>query len=198
MRVTKQEYELLAERAAAPTKRMQVRTVIGIDPGTHTGVAVLTHHNQALQAVVYEFDFWGCYDFVNEKTFTQTTVLVIEQGGLNSPLFSSIAARMEAQARAQGRTITPKDREAFRRAENKHAMHVGGANQESELLIRGFRRLGYHVLPYRPVAGKKWQTQEQVLQHTGLRLRTNDHTRVALRSAWEYRHLLLAGVYEYK
>lgn len=194
MRVTEEQYDLFANRVKTPLKRMRVQTLIGIDPGTHTGVAVMTTNDLRVK----EYDFWGCYHYVLHQTFPQTTLLIIEEGGLNAPLFFSIAKQMEEQARARGQVITPQMRDAFRRAENKHAMNVGAANQEAELLIRGFREADYQVITFRPMPKKKWKTHELAKQITGIQQRTNDHTRVALQAVWDHRHLLQVGVYEYK
>ena len=181
--------ELLATRTerAKKSRFVEPRCILGIDPGENTGMAIIKP-NQKPQVMTK--GFWSCFDYVNESYFSQYTVLVIEQGGLNSPLFSSVAERMAEQYRRQGRTITQKDREAFRRAENKHAMNVGAANEQAELLIEGFTRRGYYVVTFRPVAGKKWKTHEIAKAHTGIVQQTNDHTRVALQLAWDYRSLL--------
>lgn len=195
MRVTKEQFEAMRTRTQATTRQMRVLNVVGIDPGTHTGFAWLSREG-VLQ--VNEFTFWSAWQYINDTFFPSNTILVIEQGGLNSPLFSSVAQRMEAQARAAGRSITPAMRESFRRAENKHAMNVGAANEQAELLIAGFRLQGFYVETFRPVANKKWKTHEQAVAHTGIKQRTNDHNRVALQAVWDYRHLLKAEHYEYK
>lgn len=195
MRVTKEQYDAMKSRTLAPTKRMRVLNVIGIDPGTHTGLAWLARPNVLR---VKEYTFWSVYHYVCESFFPQSTVLVIEQGGLNSPLFSSVAKRMEEQDRRAGKTITAVMRESYRRAENKHAMNVGAANEQAELLIEGFRSAGYHIIPFRPVKDKKWKTHEQAKAVTGIEQRTNDHTRVALQAVWDYRHLVQAEYYEFK
>lgn len=195
MRVTQEQFAAMQQRTKATTKQMRVQTVLGIDPGTHTGYAEMRRDNSLRVA---EYTFWSVYKHILGEFFPGNVVIVIEQGGLNSPLFSSVSKRMEEQDRARGKTITPSMREAYRRAENKHAMNVGAANEHSELLIEGFRRQGYHVITFRPIAGKKWKTHEQAAAITDIQQRTNDHTRVALQAVWDYRYLLQAEYYEYK
>lgn len=180
----------------APTL-LTPRVIIGIDPGDNTGVAKLVREPEASAGVAFRvvqtYDFWSCFDYVT-KNFEQTsTVLVIEQGGLNRPIFRRVDDRMREQYTKQGRSIGSKEEESFKRAQDRAAQNVGQANEQALLLIKGFKRLGFYVIPVRPV-GKKYQawTAEVIRELTAYDGRTNPHTRVATCLAWEHRHLLLS------
>lgn len=147
-----------------------IQYIIGIDPGTHTGVAVIRGDGSI--ASVRTMDFWQTYSFVtaSDDYTPGNTLLVIEAGGMNKPTFEKKDADPDSV-----------------KVMNKVSRNTGSANREADLLAAGFERQGYRVIRVRPVK-KKW-TPEECQAITGYTGRTNAHVRDGLRLAWEHRHL---------
>lgn len=157
---------------------MTIRYILGIDPGAHTGLALFDATTQRW-LTVREVDFWQAFEFVTREAwpadgweFTkQNLLIVIEAGGLNSPTFHT-AANWAAQ--------------------NKTSQRVGGANREADLLANGLTRHGWQVVRVRPTS-RKWSAADARTE-TGYTGRTNEHTRDAMKLAWQNKHLKLMRV----
>lgn len=135
-------------------------SIYGIDPGTHTGYAWI--HDGEIREVQTS-DFWEVYHHLYRYAKREDSVIVIEQGGLNSPTFYQ-ASNLRAQ--------------------NKTSQRVGQANREAELLAAGLEKAGFQVVRVRPTKSK-WDkaTCQQITGYSG---RTSEHARDALRLAYEY------------
>jgi hypothetical protein len=132
--------------------------IIAIDAGLHTGVAVYDCRQRTFD--LKTLDFWRCVDFVCSFD-PADALIVVEDPAQNKPVFHE---------RLIGKEIP---------AQLRKAQNVGSNKREARLLIERFRQKGFSVVPIRPKA-TKW-TQEQVRRHTGLNVRTNEHTRDAVR-----------------
>lgn len=202
MRVTRDQALALQKHARERSdKAEQVtltpRAIIGIDPGDNTGLAKLVRNDEAKARVEFRtvatYDFWSAYDYITKNYDPAFLLLVIEQGGLNMPIFRRVDDRMREAHIAKGLKVGAKEESSFRRAQDRAAQNVGQANEQALLLIKGLQRLGYYVITVRPVGNKyKAWTADVVKEVTGYEGSTNPHTRVATCLAWEYRHLLLS------
>lgn len=135
--------------------------LIGIDGGTHTGVATYTDTDgYDLRTMT----FWEAYDYVCGLALFYALRVYIEHPSGNLPVF------------ATGK-VTGKARERI-------AQSVGGVKRESELLADGLKRHGLHVTLVVPRGRKgsrgKW-TAADLLAATGYAKRSSQHARDAAR-----------------
>ena len=143
--------------------------LIGIDPGQSTGLAVLDpDHRHVLS--VYTFTFWEAYEFVTNGFTPGKTLVVIEDGGLVSHIWSA-------------KTVTTK------RAAMEAGRRIGRNNQDARRLIEGLRKAGFPVLANKPRRTKR--TAAQVKELTGFTGKTNEHTRDAIMAAMPYNSKIL-------
>lgn len=180
-RMTAKEFNALLKNRNRPVVRMQPACIIGIDPGTETGVCVINKFNDNL--VTKTLDFWEAYFFVTEQP-KETTLVICENGGLIAHSFN----RADLKVRERLIAETGQGNEtAERHAQDRASRNIGAANQEAKLLISGLARSGFFVLQVKP-AKQKWSHQDQV-DFTGITARHNQHVRDAIRLAWEHRHI---------
>jgi hypothetical protein len=133
---------------------------IGIDPGTHTGVAV--YHRPTERIVdACTVDFSRALEFVEQNYKPDECDLIIEDASLNKPTFR------------KGKSD---------RAQDRMARNVGMVQRESRLLIAEFRRRGYRVLAVRPTSGK-WNA-DVTKRVTGYAQRCSQHARDAIALCW--------------
>ena len=137
------------------------RHFIGIDPGRKTGLAVWDAKLSTFE-LLDTLDFWQTVDLVTTAYPPLSTVLVIEDPGMNKPTFGH--------------------GEAARRKREKISRNVGWNQCEAALLIEGFERLGYEVRRVRPQGKKgekrKWNAAK-FRAITGYTKRTSEHSRDA-------------------
>ena len=136
--------------------------VIGIDPGTNTGVAVWD--TEAKEFVRLELmDFWCTYDFVTGNYNPDDVLLVIEDARLNKATF-----RHKGEGAYQDRL----------------SRNVGNIQKECGLLIAGFERLSYDVRKIKPTPkDHKWDAAT-FTRYTGIKKGYNEHIRDAARLVW--------------
>lgn len=159
----KAQGERLAD--AGQTKRY----VIGIDPGVKTGFAVWDCDKRSF-LFVETSDFWTVFFRVmNAPILRKENTLIVIEVAHYAPTF----------------------RERKGKAENLHTMsrmarNVGQVTREAQLLVEGFRRLGYTVQEQKPLGKKKTAADdvEQFQQLTGWAERTSQHARDAARLVW--------------
>lgn len=132
---------------------MKNKIIIGIDPGKQTGLAF------AIDGKITELctvDFWTAYDRV--RMWAPECVEIHIEDTSDLPVI--------------GRPHTN------RHAHGKIGRNVGGVCREAELLISGFRRLGYTVIPHRNKKSSKMDAKT-FNRITGWEGRTNQHQRDA-------------------
>lgn len=136
--------------------------VIGIDPGTDTGVAVWD--TEAKEFVRLELmNFWCTYDFVTKNYNPDDVLLVIEDARLNKATF-----RHKGGGAYQDRL----------------SRNVGNIQKECGLLIAGFERLNYEIQRIRPTSkDHKWDAAT-FTRYTGIKKGYNEHIRDAARLVW--------------
>lgn len=142
-----------------------MKTVIGIDPGTHTGVAIIAPD---ATMELKQMGFWDTYHFLTRFYDRNTTAIVIEAGGENKRIYHREARNWGAIAETGKR--------------------VGGANREAELLAEGLEKWGFTVIRVKPTK-TKW-TAAECAQITGYAGRTSQHKRDALRLAYDHWRVL--------
>jgi hypothetical protein len=126
---------------------------IGIDPGVKTGFA------QAINGKLVRLettDFWEVYEGVKAMWSINDVAIHIEDTN-DLPVFHHGANR-----KAQGAI----------------GRNVGEVCREASLLIQGFERLGYNVIPHRGKRSKKVD-HKTFCRITGWKGRTNQHQRDA-------------------
>lgn len=134
--------------------------VIGIDPGTNTGVAVWD--TAAKEFVRLELmTFWSAYDLITGEYNPDDVLLVIEDARLNKVTF-----------RKKG--------EGF--YQDRLSRNVGNIQKECGLLIAGFERLHYEIQTIKPTA-QKWDAAT-FTRYTGIKKGHNEHIRDAARLVW--------------
>lgn len=143
----------------------QVRYIVAIDPGTHTGVAV---YSIARDKVLdwYTRDFYTVQDFlVNSfQGMKDQVVVCIEK----PPTF-----------------LYKRHRTGIAESDQKVMFYAGGTYREAELLAGTLRRLGFTVRIVPPVGRTKWKQEEMELA-TRSRKRSNPNERDATRLALHY------------
>lgn len=137
--------------------RFRAERVVGIDAGTHTGLAVWKTGEKRLMRVE-TLDFWSAYDAV--QAYPKDTTLVV----IENPAAIRGQYGRHVKAGRVGLNIAQK---------------VGGVKRESELFAQGLERLGYVVVRVTPQGGK-WDaaTFQRITLWKG---RTSSHARDASR-----------------
>jgi hypothetical protein len=129
------------------------RVKLGIDPGTHTGIALAV---DGKLTQLYTSDFWECYDWVRDTYLPGEIEIHIEDTN-DLPVI---------------------DRGASWRSHGKIGKNIGSVCREASLLISGFRRLGYAVVCRDQKRTPKLDA-ETFRRLTGWEGRTNSHMRDA-------------------
>lgn len=132
---------------------------IGIDAGRSTGIA---SHSLKYGWQLFTFNFWGAYDLITQLE-PSTTGIVIEVPK------KFLYGRNEGNGEKVGRRIVS---------------DAGSNRREAELLADRFESLGYPVVRVTPTKSK-WNAKE-LQRITGIKERTNEHTRDAVRLVWDY------------
>jgi hypothetical protein len=130
------------------TKNQTHRVKLGIDPGTHTGMALAV---DGKLTQLYTSDFWECYDWVRD-TYRPGEIEIHIEDTNDLPVI---------------------DRGTGKRSHGKIGKNVGSVCREASLLISGFRRLGFDVVvrdnkttpklrgePFRRLTGWNGQTNQ--------------------------------------
>ncbi len=164
--------EEIANRQPLDAPRKFARYVVGVDPGTKTGLAVFDRESRAL-ITLQTTDFWGAYEAIRKMPVDEVSVRV--EVHRYCPTFRE-------RKRGAGSVGTL----------DRMARNVGQVTREATLLVEGLRRCGYSVVEVRP-QGKikgddgKYDAEEdraQFLRLTGWQGQTSQHARDAGRIAW--------------
>ena len=150
------------------------RLLIGVDPGSVTGVCILDVTSSPRQIkALYTMDFWSLYNLLDlqKDTLARISQIHIEQPSLVKSLYARHAKRLN-ELKSE---IVTRDRIVWNSAENA---------REGVLLRDGLRNLGYTCFDVRPVGRKKW-TSEQFQEATGYPDRSNQHVRDACFLVWD-------------
>ncbi len=139
--------------------------LIGVDPGSTTGVSVVTVDNPRQIKALYTMDFWSLFNLLNmqKDTLTRICQIYIEQPSLIKAMYGRHSKATNAQ---------------------RVAWNVGSNAREGILLRDGLRNLGYTVFDVRPVGRKKW-TSEDFQAATGYPDHSNQHVRDATFLIWD-------------
>lgn len=171
----KRKNEVLAEieaLAARPIQRGELDHVVGIDPGTATGIA--DYDVVAGELCIVEcWRFWIAYEFLVSFYDRSSTLVIVEDASLISPTFHHKALTEAAKA--------------------KTSQRVGQVKRESQLLIEGLRRAGFFVQGVKP-RGK--MNADQFKRLTGWQGKTNSHSRDAGAMAFNVKHWPLGIAYK--
>lgn len=149
------------------------RLLIGVDPGSTTGVSVVTADSPRQIKALYTMDFWSLFNLLNQQkeVLARIAQIHIEQPSMVKALYARHGKRLEElRSRVQTR-----DRIVWNSAENA---------REGILLRDGLRNLGYTCFDCRPVGRKKW-TSEQFQASTGYPDRSNQHVRDSTFLVWD-------------
>jgi hypothetical protein len=135
--------------------------LIGIDGGTHTGVATYCDTDGY---TLLTMTFWEAYDYVRALSMHYALRVYIEHPSGNLPVFATGKVNGKARERI--------------------AQSVGRVKRESELLADGLKRCGLTVTLVVPRGRKgsrgKW-TAADLLAATGYAKRSSQHARDAAR-----------------
>lgn len=160
------EYKLVSEVSASDA----VRYVVGIDPGVKTGFSVWDREGKRLLNVETA-DFWTVFFRVsNAPILRQENTLIVIEVAHYAPTF-------------RGR----KDKAENFNTMSRMARNVGQVTREAQLLVEGFRRLGYTVQEQKPL-GKAKKAEDDIQQFqrlTGWTERTSQHARDAARMCFQ-------------
>jgi hypothetical protein len=139
--------------------------VVGIDPGSTTGLALLRKDGSFLDC--WTFDFFTVQDFLC-STFPRRS---------NVRIFVELPPRF----------VYDRHRGADDKAKggDLQSMHIGGNRREAELLKLALDRLGFHAEHVNPVPQKKWDDKRFRL-FTKASKPTSQHERDATRLAIHY------------
>ena len=193
MRLSKKQLAEVQNKPA--TRRIFPTAIIGIDPGANTALAVFARVSDKRAGCgwpvgegwvyVETLDFWAAHDLILKSHPPEHTVLVIENGGLNSGTHHR--ADLAVRARLIGR-YGVSDPERERRAQDKASQRVGAGNEHARLLLARFRQKGYYAVEVKPTSAKLNRAEIEKL--TGYSRKTNEHERDAIRLAHNNLYLL--------
>ena len=143
------------------------RYVAGLDPGVKTGFALWDREEKQFEWVETS-TFWGVFFRITESCVLNpaNTHIVIEVAHLAPFTFR--------QRRGKAESFATMDR---------MARNVGQVTREAQLLVEGFRRLGFTVSEQKPL-GKAKKADDDVKQFeqlTGWTKKTSQHARDAAR-----------------
>lgn len=144
------------------------RLIVGIDPGANTGVSIL---RKAAKLEKEKVLFWGTKDFITVQDFLINTFpdrSIVRIFVEHPPTF--IYARNDVAAGP---------------IRDKKQQMMAANRKESELLAKQLERLGFEVHLVPPVHEKKWD-QKRLELFTGLKKRSSEHERDAVRLAVYY------------
>ena len=143
--------------------------IIGIDPGKNTGFAL--YQLGSMPMVNLEtYTFWSCLDRITDCA-------------------SAFAGRVEKIGiviEIPRMLMYGRNRGAAEKAgvANTMSSKMGGNRREGELMAERLESLGFPVVRKTP-SQTKWNAAE-CKRITGIDLKTNEHTRDAIRLAWEH------------
>lgn len=148
------------------------RLLIGIDPGTTTGLCILDHDTRIIKSL-YTLDFWKTFYLLQRSLPNLSTIsqVYIEQPSLIKSLYARHSSRLEE---TKSKIVT----------RDKIVWNAGANAREGTLLRDGLRNIGYTVFDCRPVGRRKW-TSEQFQSITGYPDRSNQHVRDAAFLVWD-------------
>jgi hypothetical protein len=145
------------------------RCLIGIDPGSATGICILTLPSRKLE--LFTLDFWSVYDIFRQSPGLRSVSQIhIEQPAMIKAFYGRHTQKLEEA----GSKAVSRDRMVWNCAENA---------REGTLLGEGLRRLGFTVFDCRPVGRRKW-THADFQEVTGYPNRSNQHVRDATFLVW--------------
>ncbi len=145
---------------------IDIKLVVGVDPGQHTGIALIDTITRKVKGVstLSWWDAWDC--FMAMKREKSHVLFVIEN---SRPIKKIWTAKKNMS------------REAF----GEVARSVGMNNGDSIRLLEGLRREGFYAIDAPPKKTKR--NAEFIKDRTGFEGRTNGHNRDAIMAAWPYR-----------
>jgi len=145
-----------------PTKRY--KHYIGIDPGTHTGIAVWNVEEQKLEDY-FTSVFWGCIDYLKGAVVVLEGLRVlVEDPNQIKPTFN------RWQSRRVNETISQR---------------VGMNKRDAQLILEFCERNLIDAAGVKPET-TKW-TAQMLKEITGIDKRTSQHTRDAIKLVWGLR-----------
>ena len=129
---------------------------IGIDPGQNTGIALW--NGKEIQ-FMKSMSFWDAIDLLDHyaETIPEATI-VIENPGLNKPVFHRKVGKKQLQRIAQ---------------------NVGMNKRDASLLIEYCKMKGFNIREVKPTT-EKWDRKD-LKMYTGITKRTNEHVRDAVK-----------------
>ncbi len=151
------------ENALCPVELFSPDSVIGIDPGRNTGIAVLNVKPSIIVSAA-TMDWWDAYSLIQLHNKCKCLVVIEDSTSL-----SRIWSGNTTKARALGSI----------------GRSIGQNNSDSRRMREGLQRLGYYVLPVKP--NKTKLTAKTVRAITGYKERTNEHNRDAIMMCWNHR-----------
>jgi hypothetical protein len=150
----------------AQTAKARKRYAIGIDPGVKTGFAVWDTENRRFLAIETR-DFWSVFfGVLRSPIFSASTAMIVIEVAHHAPTYRHLKA--EGQ---NAHTLS------------KIARNVGQVTREAQLLVEGFRLLGYEVIEQPPLGkkGKAADDRAQFQRLTKWTQQTSQHARDAAR-----------------
>ncbi len=148
---------------------MIFKLTVGIDAGTHTGIAIYDPKQHKI-IETHSTDFFGAFKFLKALDRAEYNIVV--------EVPSDFIYKRNDGEKGMSR--------------DKMAILIGGNRREAQLMATGCRILGFTVKEVLPVRAAKW-TAEQLKRELGFTERTNQHVRDAARLAYHYSSVFLRG-----
>ncbi len=146
------------------------RYVVGIDPGVKTGFAVWNRDEKAFEWIETS-TFWGVFFRITESSvFKPVNTHIVIEVAHHAPTFKHL------KAEGQNKDTL-----------SKIARNVGQVTREAQLLVEGFRRLGFTVSEQKPLGKAKNAADDraQFERLTGWTKQTSQHARDAARMVYQ-------------
>jgi len=142
----------------------KLKTIIGVDPGVHTGIAVYDCQSKSFTKVK-SLSWWDAYWFIVEYN-RDSCLIAIENSSTQKRIWQRGGGKTARVMGAIGRSI-------------------GQNNADAKRLQSGLERKCFRVVSVKPKHTKMSAVQVKAL--TGCKLRTNEHNRDAIMIVWRLR-----------
>lgn len=147
--------------------------IVGIDPGTHTGVAFWRRSDEKIY-------------FSGEKDFYSVQLFIVRSFPDNRRKQGTDLINHKETVKIfierPNKMLYDRNVSTVRKEELHIMFHCGGNRREAELLAMCLKARGYDVTMLPPIMEPKW-SQEKFTLFTGSRKRTSEHERDAVRFA---------------
>jgi len=155
--------------------------VVGIDPGTSTGFAILSRPKNLALLDSGTSNFFDIQSRLGRFFPDKSEVRIFVEVSPGIHISRKPLVRMPNETDKQFADREKREEQT----RDKMLINTGGVQKEARLLCEALTRMGFEVETVVPIRGAKW-TQTEFERYTGSCKRTNEHERDAVRLVMNY------------